>query len=264
MRRNGSPSTTPRLRATVLLLLILSGCASAAPNTPSQPPKPKPISHAVAPRTVALPAEAAMKLGRHLVTMAALEHWTTLNVILSSQYRSGTPPPNGFLPDPPSYQKCIKFLATNTGLSSPEEKLQRPRLQRECQLQQHRQQDETLSTLIIDYWVNDEATRRGITVTDHEIKVETAKLGINLPRHPKPTSMGLSNARLLIGTHILLDKLYERLPISSAIRRSKHISPQLDHELDTAHLKLNTEIANRLTPKTHCRPQLLVPGCNNY
>jgi foldase protein PrsA len=127
-----------------------------------------------------VPSNSVAKVDDTAITQSQFNHW--MGVAASSSQQ--VPGQKATLPDPPTFQKCI--AAARKQLPKPtkgQPKVTDAQLKKQCQQQYDSLRDSVMSFLITQQWVQAEADKRGITVSDAEVDKQYQDL---VKRYPKP------------------------------------------------------------------------------
>jgi hypothetical protein len=130
-------------------------------------------------------------------------------------------------------------------------------------------QRKALQTLIVHYWVREEAARTGVALTSGEVD---GMLRLWFPsksafrRHLARTGLHASDERLLVEDLLLPEKWHRTvLPVYARLRRNT--APETirqSGEVDAEVSKLTQSMTRRWTPRTQCREGYVVRFCGDY
>jgi hypothetical protein len=251
------------LLAVVVLMTTQTGCGNNSHKTAQDPPH-NATRKTEPPQSQQFkidPEEAntiVVRTGKQTITQGYLERWTSLEVVLASKFKKDSAIPTGFVPDPPSYQKCIAYLGEKSH-SPPDAS----KLKLECEGLHFTQVRSTLWHLLRYAWTYEEARKLHLFVNSSEIQSEYANSGIN-PVILKAIDVPPSYQNFLIGAELLTTKIFEHLPAYAQTKKPGKEDPQAANEIDGENSKFYTAMVNRWTQKTHCSPEFFVEGCSEY
>jgi hypothetical protein len=212
------------------------------------------------------PGDLAALVGHHTITRAKVDHWIAVEAILSHEYDGDRPVPQGLVPDPPGYRKCVAFLTVHAGARRAAG-TSKASLKRSCAQERARLRQQAMRLLIMHYWLSEEAARQSVLAPPEETRAVTMHTYPGESRHGFLASAGVraTDERLVVEDHLLLEGLQRRLPVFDVLRRSTTPeSPQKVEEVELEEQRLNEEIARRWTPRTHCRAGYVVAECGEY
>ena len=203
-----------------------------------------------------------VRIGRHSITKATLDHWTAVEVVLTYQYPAA---PKGLVPDPPDYAGCIAYSAVTAQAKHARPKPTKTQLKAACKQRYDAVRNHMLDILITNYWVSDEAASKGLKVTAKEVQ---QALNRQFPTQAKLhkflsiTGERSSDQRSIIEHKLLLEKLQWSV---SPLRG--HVGPeseQMVNRVDLSIAKLSEEMKRKWTPRTNCRAGYVVSECRQY
>jgi hypothetical protein len=247
------------------LLLTVTACGEVAPERFSATSSAR--DHRAPPPSIAAWSAPVGVVGRvdlHSIMRSTVDHWVTVEAILTHEYTGDRTVPRGIVPDPPGYRACIAYLAARISVGRADKDSVRLQIKSRCAQLRLTLRRHVMGLLILHYWVTEEATRDGVSATHHEVDQATKRVfpaGRQL-RVLAAAGVRRADQRLIIEDHLLLEKLQLRLPIFGVLRRSGRESKQKVVEVELAEQRLNAEIASRWGPVTHCRAGYVVVGCD--
>lgn len=216
-----------------------------------------------------LPAGVVARAGRHAISGGTLDHWLEVLAITQYQQQPTRPVPRGVVPRPPGYRDCIAYSAENAKTAHTRPAPDTAQLKRPCELRREALLRQALETLIVHYWVQEEAAKAGIALTVQEVRREVRgqfPTKTALRRFLAFTGLHLSDVRLLFEDALLPAKWQSAtLPAYARLRRSKRPETiQMSGEIDTEVAALRRAMSERWTPRTHCRKGYVVTGCSEH
>jgi hypothetical protein len=205
-----------------------------------------------------------VRVGRHSITKATLDHWTAVEGVLTYHYQPGRPP-NGLVLDPPAYASCIAYMAATAGAKHGRPRPTMARLKALCEQKYEQLQRHMLEILITDYWVSEEAASRGIRVTVREVQEALDRqfpTQAGFRKFLTTTGERASDERSLVEHKLLLEKLQWSV---SPLRG--HVGPETEQmaaRVDLSIAKLSDEMKRKWTPRTNCRAGYVLSECRQY
>jgi hypothetical protein len=206
-----------------------------------------------------------VRVGRHSITKATLDHWTAVEGALTYKYPLGHPAPKGLVPDPPDYADCIAYSAATAEAQHVRPKPTTAQLKVQCKQKYQALQDHMLDILITNYWVSEEAANKGLRVTAKEVQQAFHRQFPTQAKFRKflaITGERPSDQRLLIKHKLLLEKLqWSVSPLRGHVGpESEQMADQVDLSID----KLSDELKRKWTPQTNCRAGYVVSECRQF
>src|SRR3954464_4756741 len=137
------------LAALAAALLVLAGCGGGSDDT-------------------SVPKDDVAKVGSADVTMDEFDHWFTAAAKQQAQ-TTGQKPADVVVPDPPSFTKCAAAKAKQKvpkGVPKPKP----ADLKSQCKQEYEGLRDQTMQFLISAQWLQQEADKRNIDVSDAEVQ----------------------------------------------------------------------------------------------
>lgn len=256
----GAPITASLFLGAFCGLLLIAGpcaCGSARPARVARTS----LTRALPPRD--LPPNVVARVGTHSITRIALAHWTRVEAVVTHDYVANRHVPKGIVPDPPTYARCIAYLAATVDRRRDPRQSGRALLRRECETEQANVRRQALSLLITHYWVAEEAAKKRIHVSARGIQREIspwAKAG-----RSALASAGVRLADLLFiaaGQARLARLQHSTLPVYAALRHAS--GPETPRQVTRVDLELqrfSDELIKQWRPRTECRSRYMVPEC---
>jgi hypothetical protein len=208
--------------------------------------------------------DSVAQVGATAITKAELGHWmSTLTGGDFYEVARGHAAPAALVSEPPNYAACVSSLqaaaagAHRTGQQQPASAAPRTtaaQLLTKCRQLYVALRLQATAYLVEAHWLIGAAAEDGVTVTDGEVLRELQR--IKASEFPKPGQFqrylaanrrSLADELLVVKLHVLSQKLQEKM--SSGGKR--------------ATIKLS-EVGQRLTAKTSCRPGYVVPHCRQF
>jgi hypothetical protein len=206
-----------------------------------------------------------VRVGRHSITKATLEHWTAVEGVLTYQYPLGRSAPKGLAPDPPDYAGCIAYSATNAKTKHARPTPTTAQLKARCKQEYEAVQRHMLDILITNYWVSEEAATKGLKVTAKEVQRALDRQFQTRAKFRK--FLAITGERPADQWSIIEHKLLlEKLQWSVSPLRG-HVGPeseQMANQVDLSIAKLGDDMKKKWTPQTNCRAGYVVSECRQY
>lgn len=254
------PTRVLRIFATVGALSSLVGLTACGDMASSARP-----GAAIAAGAPDLPASDVARVGHHVITKAALEHWTAVEGVLSYRNPPSRPVPRGWVPDPPGFRNCITYLASIRSTSTGKLRPTAAPLKAQCIQRYERLHAHVLEILITNYWAIEEATDNGLRVRtpeiQHALDLQFASTA-GLHRYLALTGERETDLRFLAEGRLLLEKLQWRV---NPLRGHKGPeSPAVAAEVDVSIAKFEEEMHRKWAPRTDCRVGYVSPLCAQF
>lgn len=211
-----------------------------------------------------LPSDVVVRVGRHSLTKAALEHWTAVEAVLTYGNPVTYVAPKG-LPVPPDYTSCIEVAAAAAQASHVRAKPTTAQLRAACRQKYEAIQHHMLDLLITVYWVSEEAAAKRLTLSAKEVQ---DKLDRQFPTRAKldeylsRTGERLADARAIAEHVLLLEKL--QWTVSPLRGHSGPESEQMANQVDLSIARLGEAMRRKWSPQTDCRVQYVVSECRQF
>jgi hypothetical protein len=215
----------------------------------------------------ALRGNVVVRVGRRSITRETVDRWTTVEAILTYEHTSGRSVPRGVVPDPPRFENCIEYLETaaTTISGQREQKPDRAQLRSRCTQKSKALREQALTTLILHYWIGDEAAKRHVMITQSEVRGEVNRkfTADGERKYLEASGVTAAEERFAVENQVLLTKLQRStLPVYAELRRARGPeTPQMVNRVDFEIQKFGDDIAKRWAPKTHCRNGFVVSEC---
>jgi foldase protein PrsA len=117
-----------------------------------------------------IPGNAIAVVNGQPITKADFEHWQQVTAKGATQGN-----PSAVVPDPPSYTNCIAQLRKQSKPAKGQPKPTDASLLAQCKAQEQQIQQQTVSTLIQSAWVEGEAKKQGVSVTNAAVQQQLAQ-----------------------------------------------------------------------------------------
>jgi len=215
-----------------------------------------------------LPAGIVAKAGGNSIDEQTLEHWIGVQAVIETQANPTRPVPIGLIPKPPAYRACIAYLAALARAQHARPAPDTAQVKDQCEQEHATLQRQVLETLIIHYWVKEEAARAGVVGTAREFneafrRAYPTKAGFR--RFLAFTGLHASDERFLLQGSLLLNKWQRAtLPVYTRVPRSGPETGGRASEVDVELQKLSNDMTARWTPRTHCGAGYVVMLCSEY
>jgi hypothetical protein len=233
----------------VTLGLMLSACgssnkASSTTSTTSVPAPPSAPSGTV-----------VVQVGNTPITRAQYEHWMRIGDATVQKPLPGQPIPKPIDYEPPNFTECIARLRANALLHETT-----PQLKTKCQQTFQSIQTRILRFLINGYWLREEATEDGITISNTELQTEFNQTKAH--EFPTPASF----QRLLNASRQTIPDLMfaiETEMLSTKLQQ-KFSKPETKESPENSVEALNKRLDAKWTPRTNCLPGYVIKACRQY
>ena len=218
---------------------------------------------------VKLPPGVVALAGAAPITMRALERSMAVQAI-QSQPRPTRPLPAGVVPKPPGYGDCIAYLAKVAKTDRVRPAPSATQLKERCAQAHAALQQQVLEMLISYHWVREETAREGVALSRGEVDRllrQQFPTGADLRRFLAFTGLRMSDERFFLENLLLREKWHRAaLPALYARLRRENggESLRMVEEIDADVSKLTESLAERWTPRTHCRAGYVVRFCSEY
>jgi hypothetical protein len=190
-----------------------------------------------------------------VIKESTLNHWTAVQAAAQYETSPKAPLPAGVIPDPPEFRACISYLRRvaqregSTKLQTNADTLV------ECEKSYRRTRAHALEILISFKWLEEEASRVGLKVTD-------AKLVAELARVRKAEFPSVSQYQLYLQrAHLTLADEYQRLRINLL---STGLQRHFQGEGLVALARFAHEFPRTWAARTSCRSADVNPNCKEY
>jgi foldase protein PrsA len=167
-----------------------------------------------------VPGNAVVRVGDQSIKKSTFDHWMRIAAISQAgqQNPTATTPPKANIPDAPEFKACIAQKAK----TAPKPAKGQPKPTTAQLKQQCKQEYDTLKTQVLDFlvkttWLDGEAQKEGVKVTDSEVqkKLDEAKKGLGTERDFQRflTRAGLTEADVFYQqrSQLLEQKLTEKI-----------------------------------------------------
>jgi len=199
-----------------------------------------------------MPSGVVAQVAGHSITKTTLERWIKAQAVMDWESHPKHAAPAGVVPDPSDYAPCVAYL----GKSSRREGNRPPsdaQLEVRCRQRYEALREEALNILITFQWIIGECARRGIKVTDAEVRQEYARFnGEKFPHRGE-----LENFLRYTGWSEADDKLSLKMDLLYAKLEQKVGGPQ-------AFVKFIGGFTERWVARTDCRKEDVVSNCRQY
>jgi hypothetical protein len=208
-------------------------------------------------------ADTVAQVRTHVITRAVLDHW--IAVLARREYEAvpAAPVPEGIVPDPPRYSRCIARMKSTASESAAAVSAAATSVEygSQCAQQYATLRQLALGSLITGEWLIAEGEQRGFTVSDKEAEQRRETVRKNQFR-----SEAEFQKYMTYTGETLSDQLFRA--------RIKLFSAKIYHQImaqgHTAaeHLRAFASFAERFArtwaDKTSCRSGYVVPNCSEY
>lgn len=216
-----------------------------------------------------VPEGAAVIVGGRTISEATVEHWTPIEAVLAYEVFPKKPVPEGLIPDPPKYTRCMRFLreadekhfGSRAAPPAPVPKTpvpSTPALKKECSERYEGVRRHIIDFLITYQWLELEAKKEGwhITNADAEASVQRHiksqfENAAAFQRYVRYTGLTMQDELLRFKNNLLSQALLEHQV------EVKGRAPSQNHAALEAFVK-------RWIARTHCRDGYVVPNCSEY
>ena len=202
---------------------------------------------------VRLPPGVVAEVGTVRITARRLEHWGVVRARMAAQSSTPRPLAPGAVPDPPSYDACITYLARRERVHPA---LNRSQLKKRCMQERKASERSALQMLIDHYWAREEARRAGVKVTAAEVEAllhHWFPTQAQLHRYLTFTGLGMPDELFVVENEVLRTDWYRAvLPAFDRLGQVKPESEQLVGEIDAEETHLNEAVVRRWAPRTIC------------
>jgi len=202
------------------------------------------------------------RVGDHFVTKANLVRWTAIEAILSETTEPTRAPPKGLVPDPPTYANCIAFLRSHPKPGEAQLKPSTGQLKNRCDEEHRLLQRHILDILLIAYWLKDEASEKGVRITNGEIEQVLHRIfpkRASFRRYLAFTGEHESDERLIIEKDLLDSRLLKLKEAEQAGGRQVTV-----HERQLATIEAAREFTSKWAARTWCRAGYVVSECKQF
>lgn len=193
------------------------------------------------------------------ISRPTLDHW--MQALAGSDFRTaiGTEGPRGLVSDPPDYDRCViaeKLVAVRSFFNQlrPHE----ASLMHRCRVLHSAVKRQALSFLIAAQWTILEGAKRGVTVTDADVRREFA----NLRNRRYPTEASL-RTYLSERQWSLADLVFQlKLELTAAkLEQQQPPSATIVEDGQQATTALLSQHNAGMIARTNCKLEYVVPGC---
>lgn len=195
-------------------------------------------------------SQVVVRVGDTTITKAELERWTAIEGAVVYNPNPTRPVPQGAVPDPPSYARCIHYLRTTATESAGQ-------LKRSCEQQHLVLQNQVLEILITTKWLTTEASARGVDVSQAEAhKVLGAKFRTQsaLRRFLTFTGEREADETFLLKRTMLADRM-------TASFSAHGVSPA---QAQAAQAAFFQRLVQKWTALTSCEPGYVISQCRQH
>lgn len=217
-----------------LLALSLSSCGSSAAHAEEKW------------------GDAVVRVGRYTITKPALEHWTSVEAVLSYDYKPLAPVPKGVIPEPPEYTSCIELKVKELPRGST---VNRRALKEQCAIQRKAIQEHILEILVTNAWMHEEARAQGVKVSRAELNHMMSEEFSDFKRFQRLTGEHEGDEQGIVESELLVAKLQKKAaskPGLSAEQQAKAVGD------------FSGEVIDRWVPRTSCAPGYVIYVCKEY
>jgi foldase protein PrsA len=196
------------------------------------------------------------------ITKATLDHWISIEAIVSSELFPRKPAPRGVVPDPPGYTACIAYLrslpAVITGGRSKPAVAQ---LKSRCRRRYKTLRQYVLEFLIGAEWTLGEGAELGVRPTDAEARQRLKQ--VNKRYFPREADF---KRYLSLTGQTLSDEMFRSKVQLLEVKLPQMIAPKglTAQQQRLAYAKLSDEYTKKWTARTSCRPGYIVSKCKQY
>lgn len=196
------------------------------------------------------------------ISKATLDHWISIEAIVSRDLFPRKPVPRGVVPDPPGYTACIAYLRSLPGvIAGAGSKPTVAQLENRCRQRYETLRQSELEFLIGAEWMIGEGAERGVRPTDAEARKQLKQFNkADLPREADfrrylaLTGQTLSDELFRSKVQLLEEKLPQMIV-------AKRLTAQQRRQ---AYAKFGREFTRKWTARTSCRPRYIVSKCRQY
>ncbi|MHB8532332.1 MAG: SurA N-terminal domain-containing protein [Solirubrobacteraceae bacterium] len=123
----------------------------------------------------------------------------------------------------------------------------------------------TLSALIRDVWIYEEAAKRGLRRDEKTVSGEIAEEGVR-PSVQAALGVPAAEERYLVGAEVLTQEIFRTLPADERVFRAGagNETPRMANALDNENARFYNAMTRRWPAKSHCAPAWVVPNCGAY
>jgi hypothetical protein len=196
------------------------------------------------------------------ITKSAVDHWLSIEAVLTYQLRPTKRIPKGVVPDPPSYSACISYLRSVPQFGLGAKTVTTAALKSKCQQRYQSLREAAISFLISTRWVMGEAKELGLSATDAEARARLHRVErtefpkeAEFKRHLQLTGEDVSDQILRAKVKVLTEKFEQRFT------RRNGATPQQQLEASARFAK---ELPRKWVTRTSCRGGYVVPDCRQY
>jgi len=197
--------------------------------------------------------------GASPISKSLLDHWIEIESILAYDTIPKAPIPAGVIAVPPHYSACIAFLATRPYLREHGTPKATPaQLKARCVQHFVEVKRKALGYMIAFRWVAGELARRGLTITQAEVRKAIRMFQIKDFRSTRQFENYMTYAHLTPpDLHFILEYTVMGNKLQKQGITRKALSPaEQSQEL--------ASFIRRWTAKTSCKPHYVVAGCKEY
>jgi foldase protein PrsA len=151
-----------------------------------------------------VPGNAVVSVDNQTIKKSTFDHWMKIAAISSAGQTNpnAATPPKATLPDPPDFKACIANLKKTTTATKGQPEPTEAKLKAQCQQQYNGLKTQVLQFLIRATWLDREASKQGVKVSDAEVQKSID--GLKKQQFPKESdyqkflvNAGLTNADVL-------------------------------------------------------------------
>ncbi len=205
-----------------------------------------------------LPGGVAVHVGTATISAATVRHWLPIEASLSGRDVPQTPPPRGYVPDPPHYSACIgyeKHAAAENGARSA---LTNADARSKCRQRWESLRIHTVDSLILYQWLSGEVAALGQGVSEQQARAAMTK---NL-RHLFKTPAELH--RYLASTsQTEADELHRTMNGLLANKVLEQVISRKGSTPEQAHLAY-ARFLKKWIARTSCARDYIAPDCRQY
>jgi hypothetical protein len=199
--------------------------------------------------------DAVVRVGRYTITKPTLEHWVSVEAVLTYDYKPTAPVPRGVIPEPPEYSSCIELEAKQLPHGTPASK---PALKQQCAAQRKAIQEHILEILITNDWMHEEARQQGVTVPGAEVNHmvgDEFSSRAHFKRYLRLTGEHEADYQWIVESELLVTKLQRKAAAKPGLSAA---------QIEAAEGGFGGGVVSRWTPRTSCAPGYVISVCKEY
>lgn len=204
--------------------------------------------------------EVVARVGGNTITKADLNHWISIEAILTHEMIPAKRVQRGVIPDPPSYTACIAQLETTPAkIVGPKQTT--AQLKSQCRQKYETLRQKVLNFLISAQWKIGEGAELGVKITDAEAKQRLEQIKQAL--YPQK---GVFQKYLTTTQQTIPDWLFRAKLQLLEIKLPQKLIPKglTGQQRQQAATKLLHESTKKWVARTSCRAGYVVPNCKQY